>query len=727
MNSVSPDDLLNRAFRLGYFLHGERNVAVQIAVRAMNKLQLAATAQGKRLYYRLTGRADTRRKARSKVTLSEPHLLQRLVFVESEEYERQKERAATTQAGADDQPARESDLVIYFVKHLVRITTKRNSFYVTLGLSRLLYNYTTAETMELYNLIVQDPERVHDDYYYRSRKGVLLKEMKERFGALVCVVKGARGEERWQACEKRARHAELVRESLQWFMPWATPCVVPERFDPLTDTIAELNFTGRHPDEEHEVEVNRIHAALHPDCYARLTTANGFDAPDERLELPHFFFSAGPDDPDATQTPRKPPPLSDAESRVINELLAQEAVRRKAAAVGLLRVMVDGVEQAQVDASRERAVQFFVSEGAEVIEVYSADENGALLLATHLLNFNDSAVQPSRITLEGGQRISFTVRVQRDADGAQATGAQVTIAYEEAARAAAASLRNLWTSVATSARGLTEGPRAWWKPAAVMATLALLLVGAWWLWSARQGLQPEVVQNKPTPAPTVAPQVTPRQEVMPTPPPDSNTPPREPGREPRNERERRPTAPPERAPQINNEPAPAPQLVKVSPERRNPPARDETFVQRTIVPDANPGPRTRQEKNDVRGGWDREVMGKPLDEVKRVYIEAADDDALSQGLRAQLRARLSEAGNVQFAEGEQADAALKISVRPSAANPDDRRAVAIVRAVNATGYVVWPASGRGSSWRYIGRADAVAARIVADLTKAISRAQHRRR
>src|SRR5437870_5768851 len=107
MSIVSPDDLLNRAFRLGYFLHGERNVAVQIAARAMNKLELASSAQGRRLYYRLTGRTDARRKARSKVTLSEPHLLQRLVFVESEEYERQKEHDAISPARTGSRSARE--------------------------------------------------------------------------------------------------------------------------------------------------------------------------------------------------------------------------------------------------------------------------------------------------------------------------------------------------------------------------------------------------------------------------------------------------------------------------------------------------------------------------------------------------------------------------------------------------------------------------------------------
>ena len=61
MIPISPDELPNRAFQLAYFLHRERKTALEIATGALNKLQLAATAQGKRLYYRLTGRADARK------------------------------------------------------------------------------------------------------------------------------------------------------------------------------------------------------------------------------------------------------------------------------------------------------------------------------------------------------------------------------------------------------------------------------------------------------------------------------------------------------------------------------------------------------------------------------------------------------------------------------------------------------------------------------------------
>jgi hypothetical protein len=136
MTTIAPDELPNRAFELAYFLHRERQTATVIATRALNKLEVAAASQGKRLYYRLTGRltgGSDSRKARSKVSMGEPHLLQRLVYVESEEYERRKEAAARgSQAHPGTTPARTSDLVVYFIKHLVRITTKRNSFYVTL-------------------------------------------------------------------------------------------------------------------------------------------------------------------------------------------------------------------------------------------------------------------------------------------------------------------------------------------------------------------------------------------------------------------------------------------------------------------------------------------------------------------------------------------------------------------------------------------------------------------
>jgi hypothetical protein len=115
--------------------------------------------------------------------------------------------------------------------------------------------------------------------------------------------------------------------------------------------------------------VNRIHAALHPDCFARLAAANHFDMPNDRLELPHFFIAGNGSDSDDTS--RTPPDLDEDELRIINDLLAQEATRRKAVAAGSLRVLVDGIQMAQIEAGHSARTQFTVDNEAEVIEVYS--------------------------------------------------------------------------------------------------------------------------------------------------------------------------------------------------------------------------------------------------------------------------------------------------------------------------------------------------------------------
>src|SRR5262245_15113814 len=186
-----------RAYGLAHFIHGDKATALRIATEALSKLEVAATAQDKRLYYKPTGRAARAgaERFRTKVSVSEPHLLQRLVYVESEPHERQAEQAPNGKSSDEE------DMLIHFIKHLARITIRRNSFYVTLGMSRLLHNYSTAETMEMYNVVVQDPGRVRDDYYYRSRKGRLMKELKERFGDRLSVTRGARGEERFQTTD----------------------------------------------------------------------------------------------------------------------------------------------------------------------------------------------------------------------------------------------------------------------------------------------------------------------------------------------------------------------------------------------------------------------------------------------------------------------------------------------------------------------------------------------
>src|SRR6185369_2572400 len=296
VNRVSTEQVLNKAYRLAYFLHQDKGTAIRIVAAATLKLNVAMAVQSKRLYYIPVGRfsrGESRRTdgIRNKALFSDLHLLQRLLYVESEPYERQKEHAAAQVAPSDvhavGDPASEEDLLVYFIKHLVRITTKRNSFYVTLGVSRLLHSYSTLETMEIYNAVIGEPERVKDDYYYRSRKAVLMHEMYQRFGQLIRARRQQRGEERFETQPGSSELRSLVRECLRLFTPWDTQCHVPRDFDPLKSVIAAL--TSKSSADENEVEVNRIHAVLHPDCFEKLVAAFSYSPPEKRVELPRFF------------------------------------------------------------------------------------------------------------------------------------------------------------------------------------------------------------------------------------------------------------------------------------------------------------------------------------------------------------------------------------------------------------------------------------------------------
>jgi len=422
------DHLLVQAFSLAFFIHGDKQTAVRIVVAALAKLEVALTAQYKRLYYQPTGRLPERRHGpeglRNKVTFSDLHLLQRLVFVESEPYEKERERRGWPACS-------EADLVRYFVKHLARITTRRNSFYVTLGISRLLYNFTTAEAMEIYNLVIQDPDRVKDDYYFRARKAQLMTEIKERFGDLIQICIGPRGEKRFHSENQSPKLAELVTQCLAFFTPWDTKCLVPQALEAPSQTVAgpALEIS---PDED-QLELERIHTLLHPNCFERLTRALGLNQPSERLRLPHFYLAQDGEDRQSGAGPN-PPELSQEEILAIRNELAEHAARRRASAAGLLRIIVDGRAAGEIDLRRSCRTKVQLNRQAELIELRSGGATdvlmGSYLVSDHEDN-ETGARPPAGIVLEGGEEL--TIRLDRH-DGVLT--AEVTYRETRATRAA---------------------------------------------------------------------------------------------------------------------------------------------------------------------------------------------------------------------------------------------------------------------------------------------------
>jgi hypothetical protein len=663
---------------------GDRNTALRVVTDALAKLEVAVGKQGKRLYYIPTGRPWSRRTrsngSRNTILFNELHLLQRLIYIESEPYETALEREGSSVG--------EEELIIHFIKHLTKKTIKRNSFYVTLGLSRLLHSYTTAETMEIYNAVIQDPDRVKDDYYYRSRKGVLVQELKQRFGDLINVCRGPRGEERFQSDDNQHRFVELVRECLDYFTPWQTPCLVPAGIDPIIDGIP--SFSAIKENEEDKVEVRRIHAILHPDCFQRLTTNLHLDAPETRLEIPRFFYAGKMNGNGSNNNRRNPPELNDREFEAITSSLDRNAARRKTAGAGLLRIMVDGVEHARIDLSKTTNTRFGLDRDAELIEVRSHDNTGEeLLLASHVLtDADEDGIRPvdASIILEGGQKISI-----HTIPGASETGATVEISFRETNPFRAMSL--LFGQL-IGRGGSGRLSQAIWNGRSALAPALTILVLAFAVFAiiryARHKNAPVIEQNLVSANQHAS---TPNGTEIPA--KDNSV--------------------------TSNK---ASKTAEISRQHVGPSSQAGNPTHQPGQPDDD----TKTESTADTASETRalkKLRTVPLGAVKNVYVEMVGGDAISvQGVRESLSEKISSSGLIKLVSNrDKADALLEVSVSKEAGG--DREAIrVVVQLIDARGKMIW--SNSNSNRAYRGSALGVTSAISRELVAAIESARQRK-
>lgn len=721
------DDLISNAFQLAHFIQGDKETALRVVAGGLAKLEVATSVQGKRLYYRPTGRSSLRQPGssgfRNKVSFSDAHLLQRLLYVESEFYEKRQEEA-------EDSTLDEEDMIIRFVKHLVRITIRRNSFYVTLGTSRLLYNYSTAETIAIYNTVIQDPERVKDDYYYRSRKRVLMHELKNRFGVFIEISRGQRGEEKFRAHDDQNQHVELVEQCLTLFTPWKTPCVMPVGFDPIAHEIPRLAYKG--PDEEDKIEVDRIHAVLHPDCYQLLINSLGFDAPTERLTVPHFFLSNDSNIQGGRGGRRRQPPKLEAEDvAAIKSDLDEQAARRKRASAGLLRVVVDGTEHARFDPKQAHHLQFCLEDEAELIEIRTGERGRELLLTTHLLTrtADGEAFESSErsIVLEGGQKLSIAVLPSKNVGEAV-----VDLTYQETAplRIASLYLRRLLGSAFAGSwstpnnqnplTGLTTSKLL--VSSLVGVLLVVCFIGIWRYMQTNSTADRPLVANdkqRVTPAEKEASVTQAGDASSSVPPTTENS----------NLRAKQAQRPNKLTAQEGSVSPAAPRIVRSRKGARRPlpvedGARDPASVGANVL-----APERSSPDEEVTRNLRSEAPSVSLPDVRKIYVESLGDGALSHTTREMLVKALQASNRFTLTQNsDDADALLKVSATPLRAGQDagSRRASIVVRLVNANGETIWPLRQRGSEGKYLGSTATMTTRIVTDLLDEIERSQRQR-
>jgi hypothetical protein len=398
------DQLFEQAFQLACFIVEDRREAIRILIRAVNKLKTQCDSEIKKNYWR-----DKYLKRRiTRIARSDSDTFQWLIYFESDEYELEQERLGQWT---------ERDMVLRYIKCLVRITGGMSSFYVNIGLNRLLYNYSTAELQRLYESLTH---RYPGPDEYRRGKRLVTERLQLRFGDLLTLARSDYGEMRFTIADDQAAWAELARNCLAAFTPWSTNgnCPIPAGFDFRVHDLAS-SLTGDKKDEkvdQNAIETRRCHALIDPGCFIRLTNGLQLDLPDSKLAVPQFGMTNENNKRDKPGGPPVFPSLTEQELSEIKSGLASAANRRSRALPQSLRVMMDGVEVTTMRLDDGRDSTLKISEGAKLIEIRTEHEGEDILLASHFIKYDDwlgVASSSAVVPLRGAGQLTLSVSASR--------------------------------------------------------------------------------------------------------------------------------------------------------------------------------------------------------------------------------------------------------------------------------------------------------------------------
>lgn len=240
---LTQDDF-QKAVSVARFLHHDDTIATTIVLRAVAQLEGARETQEKRSYYH--ARRDTCEPRPYKLRLATTHLLQKLVFTESERFELSSERTGDVT---------ERDMRVRYLKHLILLSIGRNAFYASIAVACVLYDYSIRDAMEIH-MAVDDADVFKEPSYYRSRRQRIIAMLHERFGDRLLDTTSA----------DVSGSSEML-EALEALTPWDVTC-------------AGCGGTTTYD------EITRLHVLFRPRCFAAL--AKGIGVPAPRVRVPLF-------------------------------------------------------------------------------------------------------------------------------------------------------------------------------------------------------------------------------------------------------------------------------------------------------------------------------------------------------------------------------------------------------------------------------------------------------
>lgn len=418
-------DMWEDAFRLAFFIVPDRASACGIVGKAMEKLKVQRSREKRRVYWR--GR-NTGLKTR-KISRSEEDTLQWLVYLESEAYEREQENSNRQT---------ETDMVIRYIKHLVQMTVGISSFYVNVGLNRLLHSYSTPEVQQVYEFVTEHYPASEE---YRKVKGRLMNQLATRFDSFLEIRTSQYRELRFEPDDNQESWLKLVEECLDHFIPWSSKeaCLRGSTDFPAGNREAGIPHAGFHNHVD-SIETHRCHLFMHPSCYGWLTSKLRLDSPHKRLAVPRFLLKnhSNGRGTHSNSPGRETAPLTKAEMEVLKDRIACVQARPQTIALQPLKIVAHGVPCARLNPLLDESREFVIPNGTRLLEIRRDVAEDDLLLAAHWIDYTESgeiAGGEYAISLKGGRELLFKV-IPADSASEQKDGAAVIVESRSASLSA---------------------------------------------------------------------------------------------------------------------------------------------------------------------------------------------------------------------------------------------------------------------------------------------------
>jgi hypothetical protein len=170
--------------------------------------------------------------------------------------------------------------------------------------------------------------------------------------------------------------------------------------------------------DRNELEMRWCHIFVDPICYGQLLEELSMAPPDTKLALPRFVMTDRRETHDDDTPIGRPSDLSDAELDKIDRRLEERDARRRKIDPRSITLLADGVVRAELDLTEKIRGQIVVEAGASLIEIQARDDQGDVLLATHLIPYDNNTFEFSRgeaRTANG--TLHFTVMPIKNTDG----------------------------------------------------------------------------------------------------------------------------------------------------------------------------------------------------------------------------------------------------------------------------------------------------------------------